>query len=227
MQTGTDSGQRPILYSFRRCPYAIRARLALAACGPQVELREVILRDKAPEFLATSPTATVPCMQLPDGTIIDESLDIMIWASARNDPERLRQPEFGSYETMLGLVERCEDEFKGHLDRYKYASRYDDVDGTGERAKASLYLRELDSRLQGNAFLFGDRRSFADIGIAPFVRQFAHVDLNWFNAQDWPDLIRWLDEFKASEAFRSVMTKYPRWNAGDPVTLFPAPISAD
>ncbi len=227
MQNQTDIGQRPILYSFRRCPYAIRARLALAACGPQVELREVILRDKAPEFLATSPTATVPCMQLHDGTVIDESLDIMIWATARNDPERLRQPSIGSYAEMLDLVERCEDEFKAHLDRYKYASRYEDVDGTEERAKACVYLRELDGLLQERTFLFGDRRTFADIGIAPFVRQFAHVDLDWFNAQDWPDLIRGLDDFKSSEAFKSVMTKYSRWNAGDPVTLFPAEKSAD
>lgn len=214
---------RPILYSFRRCPYAIRARLALAARGQQVELREILLRDKAPEFLTASPTATVPCMVLPDGTVIDESLDIMIWATARHDPERLRQPEFGCYEDMLELVERCEAEFKSHLDCYKYASRYDDVDGTEERAKASAYLRDLNDRLRGNAFLFGGRRSFADIGIAPFIRQFAHVDPDWFNTQDWPDLIRWLDAFEASEAFRSVMTKYPRWNAGDPVTLFPQP----
>lgn len=218
---------RPVLYSFRRCPYAMRARLAIAACGPEVELREVILRDKAPEFLATSPTATVPCMRLPDGTVIDESLDIMIWATARNDPQGLRVPDRGTYAQMLDLVERCEDEFKGHLDRYKYASRYEDVDGTEQRAKASEYLIELDSLLDGSPFLFGARRSFADIGIAPFVRQFAHVDLDWFNAQDWPDLIRWLDDFKASEAFKSVMTKYPRWNAGDPVTLFPAEKSAD
>jgi glutathione S-transferase len=227
MQNPDEQTARPILYSFRRCPYAIRARLVLAVCGPQVELREIILRDKAPEFLATSPTATVPCMRLPDGTVIDESLDIMIWATARHDPQRLCQPGRGTYEEMLELVERCEDEFKGHLDRYKYASRYDDVDGAEERAKASVYLRELDGRLRGNTFLFGGRRSFADIGIAPFVRQFAHVDLDWFNAQDWPDLIRWLDVFKASEAFKSVMTKHPRWNAGDPVTLYPAEKFAD
>jgi glutathione S-transferase len=218
---------RPILYSFRRCPYAIRARLALAACGPQVELREVILRDKAPEFLATSPTATVPCMQLPDGTVIDESLDIMIWATARHDPQGLRQPERGTFERMVELVERCEDEFKPHLDRYKYDSRYPDLDAGDERAKASMYLHELDGLLCGSAFLFGGRRSIADIGIAPFVRQFAHVDLDWFNARDWPDLIRWLEAFKASDDFRSIMTKHPKWQAGDPATLFPAQKAVD
>lgn len=218
---------RPILYSFRRCPYAMRARLALAACGPEVELREIFLRDKAREFVAASPKATVPVIVLPDGTVIDESLDIMIWATARNDPQGLRRPDRGTYDQMLDLVERCEDEFKVHLDRYKYASRYDDVDGTVQRGKASVFLAEIEEMLQGSSFLFGDRRSFADVGIAPFVRQFAHVDPDWFEAQDWPDLIRWLDDFKASDAFRSVMTKYPRWNAGDPVTLFPAPKSAD
>lgn len=213
---------RPILYSFRRCPYAIRARLALAACGPQVELREVLLRDKAPEFLAASPTATVPCMVLPDGAVIDESLDIMIWATARHDPQSLRRPDRGTYDEMLDLVERCEDEFKVHLDRYKYASRFPELDASDERETASDFLIELDGLLDDSAFLFGARRSFADIGIAPFVRQFAHVDLDWFNSQKWHSLIRWLDDFKGSDAFKSTMTRYPRWNAGDPVTVFPA-----
>lgn len=217
----------PIFYSFRRCPYAIRARLALAACGQRVVLREVLLRDKAPEFLAASPTATVPCMVLADGTVLDESLDIMIWATDLNDREDLRHGDDGSYPQQLDLVERTEDEFKPHLDHYKYASRYEDMDSTAERGTASAFLRELERRLEGSAFLFSDRRGFADVGIAPFVRQFAHVDLDWFQSQDWPNLIRWLEDFKASKAFRSVMTKYPRWNAGDPVTLFPAPDSAD
>ncbi len=218
---------RPILYSFRRCPYAMRARLAIAACGPEVELREIVLRDKAPEFVAASPKATVPVLVLPDGTVIDESLDIMIWATGRNDPQGLRMPDRGTYDQMLDLVERCEDEFKVHLDHYKYASRYDDIDGTEERAKASAFLLELEPLLEGSSFLFGERRSFADVGIVPFVRQFAHVDLDWFNAQDLPNVIRWLDAFKVSDVFSSVMTRYTRWNAGDPVTVFPTPKSAD
>lgn len=218
---------RPILYSFRRCPYAMRARLAIAACGPEVELREIVLRDKAPEFVVASPKATVPVLVLPDGTVIDESLDIMIWATGRNDPQGLRMPDRGTYDQMLDLVERCEDEFKVHLDHYKYASRYDDIDGTEERAKASAFLLELEPLLEGSSFLFGERRSFADVGIVPFVRQFAHVDLDWFNAQDLPNVIRWLDAFKVSDVFSSVMTRYTRWNAGDPVTVFPTPKSAD
>jgi glutathione S-transferase len=216
-----NSATRPILYSFRRCPYAIRARMALAACGQEVELREVILRDKPPEFLATSPTATVPCMKLPDGTVIDESLDIMIWASGRNDPEDLRLFGTDCYRQMIALIDSCEDDFKSHLDRYKYANRFEDVDAAGERATAAEFLYDLDARLRGQVYLFGDRRSLADIGIAPFVRQFAHVDQGWFYAQDWPDLIRWLDAFKASTDFKSVMTKYPQWRAGDDATVFP------
>lgn len=222
-----DSDARPILYSFRRCPYAIRARLALAACGLHVELREVILHDKPPEFLTASPTATVPCMVLSDGTVIDESLDIMLWATARNDPQGLRRPERGGFDRMLELVDRCEDDFKPHLDHFKYASRFPEMDATAERQTASVYLRELEGILDGSAFLFGGRRSLADIGIAPFARQFAHVDLDWFNAQGWPNLIRWLEAFKASEEFKAVMGKYPKWQAGDPVTLFPAPPAAD
>ena len=222
-----DTQTRPILYSFRRCPYAIRARLALLACGPQVELREVLLRDKAPEFLATSPTATVPCMRLPDDTVIDESLDIMIWASARNDPERLREPDLGGFDEMVDLIDRCEDDFKPHLDRYKYASRFQEADAMAERGTAATYLRELEGRLSDSDFLFGNGRSLADIGIAPFVRQFAHVDLDWFMTQDWPHVIRWLGDFKDSDAFKYVMVRYPRWQAGDPVTLFPANTAAD
>lgn len=205
----------------------MRARLAIAACGPEVELREIVLRDKAPEFVVASPKATVPVLVLPDGTVIDESLDIMIWATGRNDPQGLRMPDRGTYDQMLDLVERCEDEFKVHLDHYKYASRYDDIDGTEERAKASAFLLELEPLLEGSSFLFGERRSFADVGIVPFVRQFAHVDLDWFNAQDLPNVIRWLDAFKVSDVFSSVMTRYTRWNAGDPVTVFPTPKSAD
>lgn len=205
----------------------MRARLAIAACGPEVELREIVLRDKAPEFVVASPKATVPVLVLPDGTVIDESLDIMIWATGRNDPQGLRMPDRGTYDQMLDLVERCEDEFKVHLDHYKYASRYDDIDGTEERAKASAFLLELEPLLEGSSFLFGERRAFADVGIVPFVRQFAHVDLDWFNAQDLPNVIRWLDAFKVSDVFSSVMTRYTRWNAGDPVTVFPTPKSAD
>lgn len=208
---------RPIFYSFRRCPYAMRARLAVASSGLETELREILLRDKAPEFLAASPKGTVPVMVV-DGRVIEESLDVMIWALGQSDPEDLRYAGADAVQ----LVERCEAEFKGHLDRFKYAVRYDDVDPDAERALAATYLRELDGRLGKQAFLFGDRIGFGDIGIAPFVRQFANTDRAWFDGQDWRHLIRWLDDFLTSPRFLSIMTKFPKWQQGDGVTVFPA-----
>ncbi|WP_083225464.1 glutathione S-transferase [Neptunicoccus sediminis] len=209
---------RPILYSFRRCPYAMRARLSIAASGLQVELREILLRDKAAAFLAASPKGTVPVVVNGD-QVIEESLDVMEWALGQSDPENLLYAGSQARELIL----RCEAEFKGHLDRFKYAVRYEDVDPETERKLASTYLLELNQRLDGQAYLFGDRIGMADIGIAPFVRQFANTDRAWFDGQDWPDLIRWLDGFIDSDRFQSIMTKYPKWEEGDPVTLFPAP----
>lgn len=206
----------PILWSFRRCPYAMRARLGLAAAGVQVELREVVLRDKPQAFLDTSPSATVPCLQ--DGTsVIDESFDIMLWALRRNDPEGwLDMPGMG-----FDLITDCDGPFKTALDRYKYASRHSDVDIAEEQHKAGLFLHKLDRMLANQAFLFGDRATLADMAILPFVRQFAHVDLAWFTAQPWPNVIRWLEAFKSSDRFQGIMTKYSRWQPGDVPLYFP------
>ncbi len=206
----------PVLYSFRRCPYAIRARLSVASAGVKVVLREILLRDKAAAFLAASPKGTVPVVV--DGDrVIEESLDVMDWALAQADPEDLCYAGAAARD----LVVRCEAEFKGHLDRFKYAVRYEGVDREHERAMASVYLRELDGMLAGQAYLFGDRIGFADIGIAPFVRQFANADRAWFDAQDWVGLAAWLDRFVTSARFLAVMTKYLKWEEGDAVTVFP------
>lgn len=207
---------RPILYSFRRCPYAIRARLAVASAGITVELREVLLRDKAPEFLAASPSGTVPCL-VSDKGVIDESLDVMQWALGCSDPEALLDmPDEG-----WALIETIDGPFKTALDRYKYHTRHADVDPAQERAKAGAFLAALETHLDGQDWLFGDRPSIADLAILPFVRQFAFVDKAWFDAQPWPGLSAWLERFIASERFRSVFQKHPKWEAGDPVTLFP------
>jgi glutathione S-transferase len=207
----------PILYSFRRCPYAMRARLAIASAGITCELREIVLRDKAPEFLATSPKATVPV--LVDRThFIEESLDIMLWALKQHDPEGwLDVPGFG-----FDLISECDGPFKTALDRYKYASRQDGVDIGAERHKAGLFLHKLNEMLAGRAYLFGKTPKLSDMGMITFVRQFAHVDLDWFSDQPWPNLIRWLDAFKRSERFALIMQKYPKWQAGDRPVLFPA-----
>jgi len=206
-----------ILWSFRRCPYAMRARLALASADVQVHLREVWLRDKPPAFLEASPTATVPCLQVGD-RVIDESYDIMLWALGLNDPEGwLSMPDSG-----LTLIEECDGPFKTALDRYKYSSRHGDVDIAAERHAAGQYIDRLEALLTGHDWLYGALPRLADMAILPFVRQFAHVDLAWFNAQPWPHVIRWLEVFKSSRRFTAIMTKYPQWQAGDAPVIFPA-----
>jgi glutathione S-transferase len=207
---------RPVLYSFRRCPYAMRARLAIASANVQVELREILLRDKASEFLAVSPSATVPC--LADGdTVIDESRDIMVWALQQNDPEDwLQMPTEG-----WDIIDDIDGPFKTALDRYKYTSRYEAADKDAERSKASESLIDLNDRLKSQDFLFGASPKIADMATLPFVRQFANTDKQWFDAQDWTHLSQWVESFLASERFLSIMAKYPVWKAGDPTTVFP------
>ncbi len=199
----------PILYSFRRCPYAMRARLALKLGGKVVELREVELKNRPDALRAISPKATVPVLQLTDGTVLEQSLDLMKWAlGCDSDDVHVCGVRTGE---MDALVERCDTEFKHHLDRYKYSTRYDDVDPSIHQAAASEFLNDLELRLKMGSYLFGDQQSFADLAIAPFVRQFANADRNWFDAQPWPRLIDWLNTFTSSELFLSIMDKHQPW----------------
>lgn len=205
----------PILYSFRRCPYAMRARLAVHSAGITVALREIQLRDKPEAFLATSPSATVPALRAGD-LVLDESLDIMVWALKQNDPQALlKMPSQG-----WDLIETNDGPFKSALDRTKYATRYPGIDAEAEREKAAGYLRALDQRLKGQAALFGPRQTIADLAILPFVRQFANSGRTWFDAQDWPDLRAWLDGFTDSAEFANAMHKYAPWSEGDAPVLF-------
>ena len=205
--------EQPILYNFRRCPYAIRARLALLFANVNVEIREVVLRDKPAEFLATSPSGTVPSLKLTD-TILDESLDIMEWALSQNDPINLMDMPSRGFD----LITECDGNFKQHLDRAKYPNRFPKTDPIESRDKAALFLYKLEKILSPN--LFGKNMSIADLAILPFVRQFAHIDHVWFCAQDWINLINWLDNFKQSSEFNKIMTKLAPWQLGDtPVML--------
>ena len=207
---------QPILWSFRRCPYAMRARLALASAGQAVDLREILLRDKPAAFLNASPSATVPCLQIGSSSI-DESLDIMVWALSRNDPEGwFDMPDAGH-----ALIAECDGPFKTSLDRYKYVSRYEDADAEAERTCAAQFITALDRHLAENNWLFGGHPRLADMALLPFIRQFAHVDLAWFDAQPWPRVIRWLSAFKSSDAFRAIMTKHTVWQPGETGVLFP------
>ena len=205
----------PILYSFRRCPYAMRARLALASSGLSYELREVALRNKPPELLAVSPKGTVPVLVLPCGEVIDESLDVMLWALRQHDPEGWLT---GDVDGMQALIGTNDGNFKQHLDRYKYPNRHA-AEHTGDaqafaashRAAGADWLVSLQNRLLKKNWLFGDRASLADMAVLPFVRQFAHTDAAWFAAQPWPQLAAWLARFEASALYLGVMDKPMQW----------------
>lgn len=209
----------PVLYSFRRCPYAMRARLAMAVSGEPHELREVVLRNKPAEMLAASPKGTVPVLVLPGGEVIDESLDVMLWALRRNDPEGWLTSPQGSLDDMLALVAGNDGAFKRSLDRYKYPNRYAE-ESAGEasafaqlqRGLGAAWLLKLDGMLAGG-WLFGARTSLADMALLPFVRQFAHTDAAWFSAQPWPQLQAWLARFEASALYAGVMEKRPTWQS--------------
>ena len=197
-----------ILYSFRRCPYAMRARMALIISGQQVELREVVLRDKPDAMLALSPKGTVPVLALPGGAVIDESLDIMHWALREYDPERWLDGDDAA------LIATNDGPFKHHLDRYKYAGRYGS-DPLEHRAGAMELLGALEGRLGNVGFLCGPGRTLADIALFPFVRQFARTEPEWFDAQPLPRVQAWLRVLVGSELFARVMTRRPAWQPGD------------
>ena len=209
----------PILYSFRRCPYAIRARLALKASGAQVVLREVVLRSKPAALVAISPKATVPVLHLSDGTVIDQSLDIMRWALARNDPQAWVRAE--EAEDAAAWIDLNDGLFKQALDRYKYAPRHADRPAGAYRDEAAaLMLEPLNTRLANHRFLLSDTPSLADMAIVPFVRQFAAVDEAWFDGAPLQELRTWLTTLSNSPLFTSVMAKYAPWQPGDADILF-------
>ncbi len=187
----------------------MRGRLALRLADVVVELREVDLKNRPQALYDISPKGTVPVLQLTDGTVLEESLDLMKWALCGGAGEvhacGRRTDE------MDALVERCDREFKHNLDRYKYSTRYEDADPEVHRSAASEFLNELEQRLATSTYLFGDELSFADLAILPFVRQFAFADRKWFDAQPWPHLIAWLDDFHHGELFQSIMDKYQPW----------------
>jgi glutathione S-transferase len=220
MTPGTDTPL--ILYSFRRCPYAMRARMALLVSGTVCELREIVLRAKPPEMLAVSPKGTVPVLVLVNGTVLEESLEIMLWALERHDPERWLAPEDGSRADMLHLIAQCDGEFKFHLDRYKYPDRYENTDAMEHRAAGADFLLQLEGRLSQHPCLFGSRPALADMAIFPFVRQFAQTDQAWFDTQPWSQLHRWLSALLDSELFARIMPKVDPWQAGNIPILFPA-----
>ena len=209
----------PVLYTFRRCPYAMRARLAIAVSGLQLEQREVVLRCKPAEMLAASPKGTVPVLLLPGGEVIEQSLDIMLWALRLNDPQQWLTPKGAALGDMLALVTGNDGAFKQSLDRYKYPNRYADESAgdakafaVAHRTQCANWLANLEARLSGG-WLCGPNASLADMALLPFVRQFAHTDASWFASQSWPRLQVWLAAFETSALYLAVMEKRPPWQA--------------
>lgn len=211
------------LYSFRRCPYAMRARLAIVLAELKVELREIVLKNKPAQMLAISPKGTVPVLELveTDGSsrrVIEESRDILQWALEQHDPQAVLDVEPASAQA---LIEQNDNEFKHWLDRYKYSDRYPELSQLEYRERGELFLQVLETLLAKHRYLLGDTISSADIGIMPFVRQFAHVDQEVFYRLPYPHLQQWLRDWLQHPAFQQVMVKLPAWQEGDQAVVFP------
>ncbi len=214
-----DDVSLPVLYSFRRCPYAMRARLALAQAGHAVQLREVLLRDKPPELLAVSPAATVPVLVLPDRVLV-HSLDIMRWAWQGHDPDgwltRSEAPEHQA------LIDANDSDFKRALDRYKYAERFPDRPASAYRDDAVVALiAALEPRLAVQPQLGGAMPCLTDLALMPFVRQFAAVDAAWWAQAPLPATRAWLQGWLAHPLFATAMVASPCWAPGDAPVVFP------
>jgi glutathione S-transferase len=195
------------LYSFRRCPYAMRARMALRYAGVAVDIVEVSLKAKPPEMLALSSKGSVPVLSV-QGRVIEESLEIMRWALAQNDPQDwLLNDDPQGQSRIAALIEENDQAFKVHLNRYKYAERYPEQPMEAYRAEGKVFLRKLDDLLEGRDYLLAEHPSLADVALMPFIRQFAHVDREWFAQTPYRHLQAWLQQFLESELFTSIMKK--------------------
>ena len=203
---------KPVLYTFRRCPYAMRARMALRVSGIETEQREIIFRDKPLQLLAISPKGTVPVLVTPDAHVIDQSLDIMKWALTINDPHNWLNPQTGRLDDMHGLIADSDGPFKHDLDRYKYADRHPDDVPNYHRDRGLGFLARLDTLISQKGQLFGARASLADIAIFPFVRQFANTDRVWFDTLPLPALQAWLEDHLNSVPFTDIMEKQDIWD---------------
>lgn len=197
----------PVLYSFRRCPYAIRARLALAVAQQPYQLHEVLLRDKPAALLAASPKGTVPVLVLPGGSVLEQSLDVMRWALQQNDPAGWLRPSSGTLQNLLAWVAQCDTHFKPLLDRCKYPQRHPDIDPTQSWQAAETWLAALDARLANTGHLQGLHTTLADAAVFPFVRQFAAIDPARWSAQPWPALQAWLAQWLELPLFTDTMRK--------------------
>lgn len=207
----------PILYSLRQCPYAMRARIGLLLARQTVLLRDIVMKNKPPEMLAASQKATVPVLVLEGAAngvakVIDESLDIMLWALHQSDPQNVLYSDHAEVlPQMLELINRYDNEFVGRLKKYKAAARYRDDNEVDYREQCHDGIVYLEQHLTANPFLFGDKPALADYAILPFIRQFSRVDRKWFQQAPYPNLQRWLNSHLQSPLYTKAMAKYPIW----------------
>lgn len=195
-----------VLYTFRRCPYAMRARMAIYAAGVKVEQIEVSLKNKPASLLAFSPKGTVPVVITSNGDVIEQSRDIMLWALDQADPDNwLLQQDKQAQQQMMQLVDCCDFEFKPFLDRYKYFDRYPAQSQLEYRQQAEVFLHQLELRLSQNSFLIDEKMRFVDVAIFPFIRQLAGVDTGWFVQSPYKNLVGWLDACINTSMFEAIM----------------------
>jgi len=211
----------PILYSFRRCPYAMRARMALHYSGINCELREVALRDKPNALLAASPKGTVPVLVLPDGSVIDESMDVIHYAISKNDPENILDFSKKIKSEINVAILANDTEFALLLRKYKYFEKHPEETQESYRQKIeSHFLEKYEKMLDGNQFLFG-KKSIADFAILPFIRQFAFADKDWFFTSKYKNIITWLNNHIESDVFEDIiLAKHTPWKEGDEPIYF-------
>jgi glutathione S-transferase len=223
----------PVLYSLRNCPYAMRARIAIYKSKQIVELRDVVLNDKPPEMIAASAKATVPILVLASSKVIDESLDVILWALRESDPSNLLRtetlndglsPNVNEPSTKLNdimhLVYQYDHEFKPNLEAYKCAKRYHESNLQVCREACEVYIQNLELRLSKHEYLIDENESMADIALLPFLRQFAKVERQWYLQSPYPNVKRWLNRYLQSAMFNKVMTKYPLWSVDQKVIKF-------
>lgn len=200
----------------------MRARMMIHSSGQQVELRDILLKDKPEDMLAASPKATVPVLVLTDGAVLEESRDIMAWAVQQSDPENLL-PNIPSIRSdVTELLDENDGEFKSALDRYKYHVRFPENSREEYRSEGERFLQKLEDRLTHHRYLAGSEATTADVGIFPFIRQFANSDRHWFDNAPYPNLQKWLDQWVKSDAFVHIMKKRPIWETGKSPCFFPS-----
>ena len=211
----------PILYSLRQCPYAMRARLGIMHAHQIVELRDVDMNNKPEEMLSISPKGTVPVLKLSDDVVIDESIDVMVWALNQFDPNNLLYSHNeGMLSVMLELINRCDTEFVDALQKYRAASRYHDDNEVDCRDMCCEWLMGIEQRLSQHAYIMGETPSLVDYAILPFIRQFSRVDKKWYAQAPLPYLRAWLVNHYNDPTFSKVMVSLPKWSMGSEPVMF-------